>query len=132
MKQEVAAPPPALVRPRPWFQSGKFLLFLAGLAAVYAYGWRVTNIDLPELVTGAKFVRPFVRDLVRPDVLTRATQSQQAERAMSVDPAVPPETLPPSPGSSAANPTSSSSARARRPPRRGCSSWSRKPGASCR
>lgn len=94
MKQDVAAPSPIVVRPRPWFQSGKFLLFLAGLLVVYAYGWQVTKIDLPELVVGAKFVRPFLRDLFRPEVLTRSKQTQQVEIAMSIDRAVAPEDLP--------------------------------------
>jgi phosphonate transport system permease protein len=104
MKQTVAARPP-LVGPRPWFQSGKFLLFLAALLVVYAYGWQVTKIDLPELVTGAKFVRPFLRDLLRPELLTRARQSQQVEVAMSIDPAVPPEELPPASGPTLEVPT---------------------------
>jgi len=94
MKQDALAPRPTLAPPRPWFQSGKFLLFLAGLLVIYAYGWQVTKINLPELVAGAKFVRPFIRDLVRPDVLTRTRQTQQVEVAMSVDPAVAPEDLP--------------------------------------
>ncbi|HXF81508.1 MAG TPA: phosphonate ABC transporter, permease protein PhnE [bacterium] len=104
MKQSVAARPP-LVGPRPWFQSGKFLLFLAVLLVVYAYGWQVTKIDLPELVTGAKFVRPFLRDLLRPELLTRARQTQQVEVAMSIDPAVPPEELPPASGPTLEVPT---------------------------
>ena len=99
MSQQVAtAPRTTPVRPRAWFQSGKFLLFLAALLVIYAYGWRVTNIHLSELVVGAKFVRPFIRDLVRPDVLARQVQTQEAQVAVSIDPAVQPEALPPSSG----------------------------------
>jgi phosphonate transport system permease protein len=98
MSQQIATVPPAAERPRAWFQSGRFLLLLAVLLLVYGYGWRVTNINLPELVKGATFVRPFVRDLVRPDVLTRRVEVQEAQVAVSIDPAVPPETLPPSTG----------------------------------
>lgn len=101
MTHEVVSAPPAppvLSRPRPWFQSGKFLLFLAALLVIYAYGWQVTKINLSELVVGAKFVRPFVRDLVRPDVLTRDLRTEQVEIGMSIDPAVAPEELSPSSG----------------------------------
>src|SRR3990170_732853 len=65
-----------LPSPRPWFQSARFLLFLVLLLAVYIYGWRVTKIDLPELVGGARFVKPFIFDLVRPDVLERDTRRE--------------------------------------------------------
>src|SRR5512134_179634 len=97
MSQQIATVPPrAPARPRAWFQSGRFLLFLAALLVIYAYGWQVTKINLPELVKGATFVRPFVRDLVRPDVVTRRMEIQESQVAVSLDPAVPPETLPPS------------------------------------
>ena len=98
MKQDVAAPRPILAAPRPWFQSGKFLLFLAALLVIYAYGWQVTKINLPELVVGAKFVRPFLRALVRPDVLSRDVVIQEVQLGMSVDPAVSPEELATPPG----------------------------------
>lgn len=99
MSQQVAtAPTRTPARPRAWFQSSRFLLFLAALLVIYGYGWQVTKINLPELVKGATFVRPFIRDLGRPDVLTRRMQTQEAQVAVSVDPAVQPETLPPPAG----------------------------------
>ncbi|MGH2348958.1 MAG: phosphonate ABC transporter, permease protein PhnE [bacterium] len=98
MKSEVIrAQTPAAARPRPWFTSGRFLLLLAGLVVVYGYGWQVTQIKLGELVVGAQFVKPFLRDLVRPEVLTRDTITQKVELGMSVDPSVAPESLPPDP-----------------------------------
>src|SRR3989441_6095972 len=87
-----------LLQPRPWFASAKFLLLLLGLLAVYAYGWRVTKIDLPELLKGTKFVRPFVVDLVRPDVVSRDVQVQEVQLGMSVDAAVAPEDVAPPAG----------------------------------
>ena len=54
----------------------------------------MTKINLPELVVGAKFVRPFLRDLVRPDVLSRDVVIQEVQLGMSVDPAAVPEELP--------------------------------------
>jgi phosphonate transport system permease protein len=93
----IRAQPPAAARPRPWFTSGRFLLLLAGLVVIYGYGWQVTQIRLGELVVGVQFVRPFLRDLVRPEVLTRDTTTQKVEIGMSIDPSVAPESLPPDP-----------------------------------
>ena len=94
MTPEVAPARATLLQPRPWFASAKFLLLLLGLLAVYAYGWRVTKIDLPELLKGTKFVRPFVVDLVRPDVVSRDVQIQEVQLGMSVNAAVAPEERP--------------------------------------
>jgi phosphonate transport system permease protein len=87
-----------LARPRPWFQSARFLLLLVVLLVIYSYGWRVTKIDLPALGTGTKFVKPFVVDLVRPDVLTREVQTQEARVGISLDAKIPPENLVPPAG----------------------------------
>ncbi len=84
----------SLQPPRPWFQSGRFLLIVLALAVVYGYGWRVTKIDVPALTTGTKFVKPFVVDLARPDVLTRDVQTQEVQVGVSINPAVAPEQLP--------------------------------------
>jgi len=98
MTQEVMPARRPLPQPRPWFASAKFLGFLFGLLLVYTYGWQVTKINLRELVVGAKFVRPFVVDLLRPDVLARAVQAQEVQVGMSVDPGVAPEDVSPPPG----------------------------------
>ncbi len=98
MKNAVITAERPLPAPRPWFQSGRFVALLLVLLLIYAYGWRVTKIDLTALVSGARFVRPFVVDLVRPDVLTREVQTQEVQVGFSVDPAVAPEQLPASPG----------------------------------
>lgn len=100
MREETLSTVPRLPAARPWFQSGRFLLLLLVLAAIYTYGWRVTRIDIPALVNGVRFVEPFVRDLVRPDILERPVQRTTAQAAVTTDPAVPPERLPP-PGSGA-------------------------------
>lgn len=106
MKNEVIRVPQPLPHPRPWFQSTKFLAFLLVLLVVYAYGWRVTKINIPELGRGAKFVRPFVVDLVRPDILSRSVQTQQVQLGMSIDPAVSPEdVVPPAGGPQVSVPT---------------------------
>jgi phosphonate transport system permease protein len=67
--------PPPIPRPhaRPWTVA---LLVLA-VGVVYGYGWKVTQIDLGQLVTKVHLVRPLVRDLVRPDVLTWVPRVQR-------------------------------------------------------
>ncbi len=72
----VAPPaPPAIPRPqtRPW----ALALGLFALALVYVYGWQITKINLGELITKAHLVKPLVRDLVRPDVLTWAPRLER-------------------------------------------------------
>lgn len=58
---------------------GAFLrtfLTIAVLAVVFGYGWRVTQINIPDLIVNAPRVRPLVRDLLSPDVLERKTEVQ--------------------------------------------------------
>ena len=66
--ETVTRPAPVIPRPqtRPW----TLALILLGLALIYSYGWKVTQINLGELVTKAYLIRPLVRDLVRPDILS--------------------------------------------------------------
>lgn len=66
------------------------LAVLALAAAAFAYGWRVTRIDLGELVTKAHLVRPLVRDLLRPEVLERVPRVQEAAVSVSLDGPPPP------------------------------------------
>ncbi|MGH2453883.1 MAG: phosphonate ABC transporter, permease protein PhnE [bacterium] len=88
--------PPAIPRPRtrPW----TLALLLIGLALIYAYGWRVTQINLGELVTSAGLVRPIVRDLVRPDVLTWAPRLQEVPVPFNYSGAEPAPAPPPAGG----------------------------------
>ncbi len=73
--------PPAIPRPqtRPW----TLALLMLALGLVYAYGWRVTQIDIGQLVTNAHLIRPLVRDLVRPDVLAWVPRTQIAAAPFS-------------------------------------------------
>jgi phosphonate transport system permease protein len=71
------ATPRSLLRPSRWYRSWRFyLLFLFGVA-VYAYGWKVTQIRVEELWRGARLIQPFVVALVSPDVITREAQIQK-------------------------------------------------------
>ena len=61
-------------RPLPAFLR-TFLTFLA-LALVLGYGWKVTQINVHDLVVNVPRIRPLVRDLLSPDVLERKTEAQ--------------------------------------------------------
>lgn len=78
--------------------TGRGLRLVAVLLAVaaFAYGWRVTRIDLGELVTKAHLVRPLVRDLLRPEVLERVPRTQEVAVPVALGGAPPP--LPPARG----------------------------------
>ncbi|MBI3976351.1 MAG: hypothetical protein HY334_08180, partial [Armatimonadetes bacterium] len=73
--------PPAIPRPqtRPW----TLALLLLALAVIYTYGWKVTQINLGQLVTSVGLVRPLVRDLVRPDVLAWVPRLQAVRAPFS-------------------------------------------------
>ncbi|HEU4792331.1 MAG TPA: phosphonate ABC transporter, permease protein PhnE [Nitrolancea sp.] len=76
---------------RPW----TFLLLILGLAAVYMYGWKVTQISLGELVTKAYLVKPLVRDLVRPDLIAWVPRTQSVAVPFSFTrEGAPPPTVP--------------------------------------
>ncbi|MGH2628654.1 MAG: hypothetical protein ACRDHY_18615, partial [Anaerolineales bacterium] len=81
MARETAQPappaPPALPRPRG--RPSAILLWVAALAVIYVYGWQITKINLGDLLTKAYLVKPLVRDLLRPDVLTWAPRLQSVE-----------------------------------------------------
>jgi phosphonate transport system permease protein len=64
-------------QPIPWFRSWRFYVWLLVILAVYAYGWRVTQIHLEELWRGAHLIKPFVAALASPDVLTRELRIQK-------------------------------------------------------
>ena len=85
-----ARPRPA--RPAPWFRSWRAYAALLLLAAIYAYGWHVTQIRLGELWNGARLIRPFVAALAAPDVITRDPMVQRAEAAFYYGGEVPPPT----------------------------------------
>lgn len=69
--------PRSLGRPVHWSRSWRFyLLFLLGVF-VYAYGWKVTQINLGELWRGAHLIQPFVLALASPDLMTREARVQK-------------------------------------------------------
>ena len=81
--------------PVPWYRSWRAFSGLLLAAAVYIYGWHVTQIHLDELWRGARLIRPFVAALAMPDVVTRTPVVQQALAPYSYDGAPPPSAAAP-------------------------------------
>ncbi|MBI5955581.1 MAG: phosphonate ABC transporter, permease protein PhnE, partial [Chloroflexi bacterium] len=75
------------------------------LATAYAYGFRVTKVNLYDLVTGLPNMRHIVLSLLQPDLFVRAIEMQKADtpflvRAESRPPEPPPAAPPVKPGPS--------------------------------
>ncbi len=65
-------------RPRGLLSSWRFIGLLLVGVIVYTYGWRVTEIDLPDLVTGAPDIVHIVTQILQPDLLARDKEYQRA------------------------------------------------------
>jgi phosphonate transport system permease protein len=61
------------------------LVLLLGLLAL-GYGWKVTRIDLPQLVTGLPNMQHIVLGLVRPDLVTQKVDTTSTGLSISVGP----------------------------------------------
>ncbi|NPA91081.1 MAG: phosphonate ABC transporter, permease protein PhnE [Chloroflexi bacterium] len=66
---------PDIRRPFSWQRFLRNVVFIVLAIAVYAYGWKVTRIDLKTLITDAGDIKPLVLDLLRPELFTREKQS---------------------------------------------------------
>ena len=77
---------------RPFIARTRFLLIALLVAIVYSYGWKVTKIDLKELVQDFHLVKPLVSELLHPDLVTTQVESKTVEAAfrlsgpLSLDP----------------------------------------------
>lgn len=65
-------------RPRGLLSSWRFVGVLLVAIIVYSYGWRVTEIDLQTLVTGAPDIVHIVTQIIQPDLLSRDRAYQSA------------------------------------------------------
>ncbi len=63
---------------RPFYARTRFLFFALLLISIYSYGWRVTEIELGELVRDAHLVKPLIRDLLHPDLFAFETETESA------------------------------------------------------
>jgi phosphonate transport system permease protein len=92
MKRNAAVPAAPRVPeiPRPASATLRVVAWVVVLGLVYAYGWRVTRIDLAELVTKAHLAKPLLVDLVRPELLTRLPRQQVADAGVGLEGTSPP------------------------------------------
>lgn len=65
--------------PKPFYARTRFFLIALFAVVVYSYGWRVTEIDLGEMVRDFHLVKPLARELLRPDLITTNTDSTTVE-----------------------------------------------------
>ena len=63
----------------PIYARTKFVLTTLALLAVYSYGWKVTEINLGDLIRDFHLVKPLVRELAHPDLFSRQIQKQITE-----------------------------------------------------
>lgn len=91
MGQNATTPlPRAPEIPRPGVGALRVFVWLVVLGVIYAYGWKVTKIDLVELATKWSLARPLLLDLIRPDLLERYPRLQRADAGIGLDGAAAP------------------------------------------
>lgn len=64
---------------RPFYARPRFIVIALVMAAVYTYGWRVTEIDLGVLLRDVHVVKPLAKALLQPDLFTANTASVTSE-----------------------------------------------------
>ena len=64
---------------KPFFVKTRFLIIILAVLAVYSYGWKVTEIEVGELFRDFHLVKPLVKELAQPDLLTREKKTQIVE-----------------------------------------------------
>ena len=57
----------------------KYFVIALALLSLYGYGWKVTEINMAELFRDFHLVKPLVKELAQPDLLTREEETQVAE-----------------------------------------------------
>ena len=64
---------------RPFIARTRFLVIALVVGSIYSYGWRVTEIDLGELVQDFHLVKPLVSELLHPDLISAEVDSTTVE-----------------------------------------------------
>jgi len=86
MRQNAATPlPRAPEVPRPGLGAVWVFVWLVVLGLIYAYGWKVTQINLVELATKWSLAKPLITDLVRPDLIAREQLTQVNDVGIGLD-----------------------------------------------
>ncbi len=69
---------------KPAYASLKFWIVLLVALAVYAYGWKVTQINPKTMVTDAHLIMPLVRDLLAPNIIAKNTQISEVKAPFEI------------------------------------------------
>jgi phosphonate transport system permease protein len=79
--------------PRSLQSNLKLLLSLFIFALLFSYGWKITEIDLKEMVRDAHLVKPLVSALLQPDIIRSNKKSQEVKTVFYLDevPIAPPK-----------------------------------------
>ena len=64
---------------RPFYAKTRFFFVALVAVVVYAYGWKVTEMNFGELIRDAHLIKPLVRELLSPDLFVANTDSQVVE-----------------------------------------------------
>ena len=65
---------------RPFYFKARFIFIALIIGAIYSYGWKVTEIDLGLLIRDSHLVKPLIKDLLKPDLVTSNTKSITLEK----------------------------------------------------
>jgi phosphonate transport system permease protein len=65
---------------RPFYFKARFIIIALIIGAIYSYGWKVTEIDLGLLIRDSHLVKPLLKDLLKPDLITPNTESITIEK----------------------------------------------------
>lgn len=63
----------------------KLLLSLFIFTVLFSYGWKITEIDLKEMVRDAHLVKPLVSALLQPDIISSNKKSQEVKTIFYLD-----------------------------------------------
>jgi phosphonate transport system permease protein len=63
----------------PFYSRTRFFVITLAVLALYSYGWKVTEIEVGELFRDFHLVKPLIKELAQPDLLTREKKTQIVE-----------------------------------------------------
>ncbi len=86
---------------RPFYARTRFILLVLAAGIIYTYGWKVTQIQPGNLIRDFHLVKPLISALLKPDLITRETESFTAEATFQLSASPGPEATAPPPEQSA-------------------------------
>ncbi len=69
---------------RPFYAQTRFIVIALISLVVYAYGWRVTQIQPSSLFKDFHLVKPLLSALLQPDLITHDTKKQETETGFEI------------------------------------------------